>query len=259
VESRPNATQVAGRLLALRCVVTHAMDTPLLSDLEDLTETERAELAVERESQARRFWDSVNSSSISPYLSPWERQFATATMFTMSLQQHLHGMWRLEAAQALMWALCLIAELPAPDTQSDLDLPKLEILNHPKSFLNSAVLRPQAEIEGARNLAELWHWRSRTEELIREGRTFPADEQMARRGLRSYQDIVRLAVNAAYERGAVRSVIDDDFALKGKSYAKLSSEEWSEVRSITIERHRALNWLCGFSPKNEWDQTPTDT
>jgi len=26
-----------------------------------------------------------------------------------------------------------------------------------------------------------------------------------------------------------------------------------------MERHKALNWLCGFAPGNRWDETPTDT
>jgi hypothetical protein len=235
------------------------MGTPLLSDLEDWTEADRLELATARETQSKRFWDSVNSSPIFPYLSLWERQFATKTILTMSLQQHLDGMWRLEAAQILMWALHLLAEVPAPDTQSDIDLPNLEMLNRPTSFLSSVVLRAQSEISRSRNLAELWHWRSRTEELIREGQPLLPDEQMTKQGLRSYQDIVRVAVNAAYESGDIHCVIGDDFGVKGKSYAELSAEEWSEVRSISIERHRALNWLCGHSPNNEWDQTPTDT
>ena len=259
MESRPDAAQVAGRLLALRCVVTHAIGIPLLSDLEGWTEAQRRELASDRESKSRRFWDSVNSSSIFPYLSPWERRFATTTMLTMSLQQHLDGMWRMEAGQVLMWALRLIPDLSAPDKQTDLDLRKIEILSRPTSFLSAAALRNQSEIDRARNVAELWHWRSRTEELIREGRPFPADETTLTQGLRSYQDIVRRTAKAAHERGDVQSVIGHDFGVKGKSYADLRPEEWSEVRSITIERHRALNWLCGYSPNNNWDETPTDT
>ena len=239
--------------------MTHAIGTPLLSDLDNWTEAERLELASVCESQSKRFWDSVESSPIFPYLSPWERQFASKTMLTMSLQQHLDGMWRMEAAQVLMWALRLNADLPSPDTQSDIDLSKLEILNRPTSFLNSAALRSQSEIDRARNLAELWHWRSRTEELIREGQPFPVGEAMLRQGLRSYQDIVRRAANAAHESRDIHSVVGGDFGVKGKSYAELSPEEWSEVRSITIERHRALNWLCGYSPGNDWDQTPTET
>jgi Domain of unknown function (DUF4272) len=234
VESPPNATEVAGRLLALRCVVTHALSPP-----------ERPAV--------------VNSSPIFPYLSPRERKFVTTTKRTMSGRQHLDALWRLEAAQVLTWALRLIPELPAPDEQADLGLLELEILNHPAPFLSSAVLRTQTEIYHARDVAELWHWRSRTEQLIREGERFPANEDMIRRGLRSYRDIVRMAVTAVYERGDVHPVIGDDFAVKGKSYAELSAEEWSEIGSISIERHRALNWLCGYSPHNDWDDTPTDT
>ena len=74
-------------------------------------------------------------------------------MLTMSLQQHLNAMWRLEAAQILMWALRLLPEVPAPDTQSDIDLSKLEILNHPSSFLSSACCGPQSEIYLVR---EIW-------------------------------------------------------------------------------------------------------
>jgi hypothetical protein len=141
VESRPDAPQVAGRLLALRCVVTHAVGTPLLSDLEARTEAERFEISSAYESRSKSFWDSVNSSAILPHLSPWERQFATTTILTMSLEQHLAGMWRMEAGQVLMWALRLIPDLTAPDKQTDLDLRKIEILSRPASFLNSAALR----------------------------------------------------------------------------------------------------------------------
>lgn len=234
VESPPNATEVAGRVLALRCVVTHALSRP-----------ERPVV--------------LNSSPILPYLSPWERVFATTTVRTMSGQQHLDALWRLEAAQVLIWALRLIPELPAPDKQADPDLLKLEILSHPAPLLSSAVLRTQTEIYHARDVAELWHWRGRTEQLIREGKPFPSNEEMIRQGLRSYLDIVRRAVTAAQERGDVHPVIGDDFAVKGKSYSQLSLDEWSEVLSISVERHHALNWLCGYSPNNDWDDTPTDT
>ena len=53
--------------------------------------------------------------------------------------------------------------------------------------------------------------------------------------------------------------IEEDFPANGKAYRKLSAQEWSEVRSVTFERHIALNWLCGYSLGNEWDQTPTET
>ncbi len=262
--SRPNAIEVAGRLLALRCVVTHALAAPPRDVLEQWlgrwTEAERVRYAQESKSRGKTFWDTVNSSPIFTHLSPWERQFATTTTLTMSSQEQIDALWRAEAAQVFMWALRLIAELPAKNTQADLDLLKSEILSHPTNLLSSAVLRSQAEIDHARDVAELWHWRSRTEELIREGRPFPSDvEIFSSQGLKSYRDIVRMAAQAALQRGDLQPLIGEDFAVKGKSYAELSSEEWPEVRSISIERHRALNWLCGYSPHNDWDATPTDT
>ncbi len=233
--SPPNATEVAGRLLALRCIVTHALAAPERAVLEESlgnwSETERQQFVQESDSQSKRFWDAVNASPIFPYLSPWEREFAATTILTMSAQQHLDGLWRYEAAQVLMWALRLIAEMPAPDKQAGSDLLKSEILDRPTSFLSSAVLRIRAEIDHARDVAELWHWRSRTEGLIREGQPFASDEETIRHGLRSYQDVVRMAVKAAHERGDVNLIIEEEFGVKGKSYAKLSPMEWAEIRS----------------------------
>jgi hypothetical protein len=263
MNSRPNATEVAGRLLALRLVVTHAMATPPRDLLEEWlvqwTPAEREALIKKSEAQAKAFWNTVNTSPIFPYLSRWEREFANATILTMPSQEQIAALWRADAAQVLMWALHLVTQLPAPETQASPDLLKSEALSRPVEFLTSSLLRPEREIDRAREIAELWHWRSRTEELIREGRSFPSDEDLITQGIKSYRDIVRLAVNAAHERGDVHLVIAGDFGVKGKAYTQLSLEEWSEVRSISVERHRALNWLCGYSPSNDWDSTPTDT
>lgn len=54
-------------------------------------------------------------------------------------------------------------------------------------------------------------------------------------------------------------VVDRDFAAQGKAYRDLTDDEWSEVQSISIERHLALNWVCGYAPNNRWEETRTDT
>jgi hypothetical protein len=263
MDSRPNAAEVAGRLLALRCVVTHAMATPPRDSLEQLfgqrSVAEREDFAQKSESLAKAYWNTVNVSPIFPYLSPWEREFANSTILTTSSQDQIDALWRAEAAQVLMWALCLIAELPALDAQANPNLLRSEALSRPVEFLASPVLRSEREIDHAREIAELWHWRSRTEELIRDGRSLPSDENLIKQGIRSYHDIVRLAASAAHQRNDVHLVIAGDFGVKGKAYAQLTLEEWSEARSISLERLRALNWLCGYSPNNDWDSTPTDT
>jgi hypothetical protein len=130
MDSRPNATEVAGRLLALRCVVTHAIATPSRDSLEQLfgqrSVAEREDLVQKSESLAKAYWNTVNVSPIFPYLSPWEREFANSTILTMSSQDQIDALWRAEAAQVLMWALCLIAELPAPDAQANPNLMRSE-------------------------------------------------------------------------------------------------------------------------------------
>ena len=78
-------------------------------------------------------------------------------------------------------------------------------------------------------------------------------------GFHSFDDIVRLTARKSSENGRLPACIEEDFPAKGLAYRKLSPQDWSEVRSITIERHFALNWLCGYARANEWDETPTST
>jgi hypothetical protein len=71
--------------------------------------------------------------------------------------------------------------------------------------------------------------------------------------------VVRFTTKKLHDEGILRDIRDEDFVAKGKPYRELTPLEWSQVRSIAMERHLALNWLCGFAPDNKWDQTPTTT
>lgn len=154
--TRPDSREAAGRLLALRSVITHALAAPprelLEGWLREWSEAERTRFAHESQARSDSFWRAVNSSPISGYLSPWEREFSRTTVFTMSSQQQIDALWRLEAAHVLIWALQLVPGLPAPDVQSDVGVLKLEALSRPASFLDSARLRPEAEINHAPTL-----------------------------------------------------------------------------------------------------------
>jgi len=48
-----------------------------------------------------------------------------------------------------------------------------------------------------------------------------------------------------------------DFRAYGKVYRHLSPEQHAEAHSIAVERHHALNWLCGAG--ETWDDVPLDT
>jgi hypothetical protein len=63
----------------------------------------------------------------------------------------------------------------------------------------------------------------------------------------------------ANEKGLLEQIIYEDFAVWGKAYRDLSSDEWSEIRFLSLERHRAFNWLCGYASSGDWATTPTDT
>ena len=126
-------------------------------------------------------------------------------------------------------------------------------------FIASVTLRDEKEIDRARKIAEMWHWRSRTRQLQEEGRPCEVSDALKSIGLDSYEAIIRGTVQMAVKDGTVPNQIGDDFPTCGKAYRDLTAEEWSSVRSITIERHFALNWLCGMAPGNAWDNTPTDT
>jgi hypothetical protein len=126
-------------------------------------------------------------------------------------------------------------------------------------LLQTARLRPKRDVDRAREIAELWHWRSRTRWLIEDGQSLDPAPWMRDLGLHTFHDIVRFTARGAAENGTIDRLVDEDFGVRGTSYRAMSNDDWSEVRSITVERHFALNWLCGFAPGNRWDETPTDT
>ncbi len=259
---RPSAEQVAKRLIVLKFVVGYAIITPprdvLMQWFESWDEDERAKFKRDAEARRNEHWGRLRTLGLWRVLSPREREFAATTMLTMTHQQQINAMWRIEAVQVLMWALGLIPGLPPYDTQASHDLLKEIPSEEIDKFVKSARLLTSGEIDQARDLAELWHWRSRTRQLIQEGRTFDPDPKMRSAGLETFDDIVRLIANHYKEEGLIE-VVDEDFAVRGKAYHDLTSEEWFEVRSIAVERHFALNWLCGYAPNNRWDETPTDT
>lgn len=177
-----------------------------------------------------------------------ERRIFECPASALTMQQRVNTSWRAEALGCLAWALGLMESLPAYDTQMDPERIVPLIPLEAASFIG-ATLRPHSEIETAREVAELWHWRSRTRRLLEEGRS-PREE---------LDSIVRGVAPRASEGGMIGPPIGEDFPAFGKAYRELTPEEWASAQSIAMERHFALNWLCGFAPDNEWDETPTDT
>ncbi len=252
---RPTSEDAAVRAYLLKFVVVSALALPPKDLLDAMSSTwpqsDRDGFSKDLAANRRARRDSLGRWKAR--LSPKEDLFSSVSPERITPQRHADALWRLESFQTLLWALGLVDRLPGYDAQADQDLLK----TFPPSgeigvYLKQARLRPSAEIERQRDLAELWHWRSRTRWLIETGAPLSAAS-----GFESYDQIVRSI--ATKDAGGIGPVTDEDFTAFGKAYRDLTEDQWSIVRSITMERHFALNWLCGYAPGNQWDDTPTDT
>jgi hypothetical protein len=153
------------------------------------------------------------------------------------------AIWRGEALGTLLWALQLL-ELPAYDQPFDAD----EVA---AVQLDEADLRDGEEIELERDSARLWHWRARTTSLQAAG-ALELPERYA-----TFDQLIAATAMRGYEQGVLPAPMRGDFRAYGKVYRHLSPEQHAEAHSIAVERHHALNWLCGAG--ETWDDVPLDT
>jgi hypothetical protein len=193
----------------------------------------------------------LGHSVVAGALSP-EAELINQPQGSWTLQQAVDAGWRLEALGCLLRAISQLDEMPAYDKPFSLGelLHRSNFLGAPEQLIAEAMLRPQTELDRARSLAETWHWRDRTAQLVRAGRTLPP-------GSPPVSEIIGVTARAAHDRGDIPPPVDDDFPVFGKAYRLLSDEERSLVGSIARERHYAFNWLCGYAP--DWDNVRTDT
>jgi hypothetical protein len=153
------------------------------------------------------------------------------------------AVWRGEALGTLLWALQLM-ELPAYDQPFDAE----EVV---AVQLDEADLRDAEEIELERDSARLWHWRARTTSLQAAG----ALELPGRYA--TFDQLIAATAMRGYEQGVLPAPIRGDFRAYGKVYRHLAPEQHAEAHSIAVERHHALNWLCGAG--ETWNDVPLDT
>jgi hypothetical protein len=153
------------------------------------------------------------------------------------------AIWRGEALGTLLWALQL-TELPSYDQPFDPE----EVA---AVKLDGADLRDAEEIELERESARLWHWRARTTSLQAAG-ALELPERYA-----TFDQLIAATAMRGFESGVLPSPMRGDFLAYGKVYRHLSPEQHAEAHSIAVERHHALNWLCGAG--ETWDDVPLDT
>lgn len=243
----PTAQEVAYRAFALKHIVRYACN---LRAARDAASEEQDGFRAEAVDALEPFVESISED---------ERFFLICPASELPQEQMLAAISRIDALRMLAWAIGFRPGVPPYDALADMDLLSISDDLVSDEFLANVRLRPVAEIERARGLAELWHWRSRTRQLLETGHAPPIPPGMSQLGVRNYPDLIRWTAEKALRDGNIDEVLDGDFAALGKPYRDLTNQEWSRVRRIAVERHYALNWLCGYAPDNQWDDTPTDT
>jgi len=216
-----------------------------------LDEGEQARMLEALMQHQREVEASLRSADLWPRMGGSEQKIIRKPT-EMTPQTMVDISWMAESEECLLWALGLIDGIPPWDTQADVEHLKKLPEGTIAELMTSAELRPAEEISEQREIAELWHWRSRTRKLQEGSSPVELPDGL------TFSEIVRMSAERAESDGLFIS-IDGDFPAFGRAYSSISPEEWSIATSIAMERHKALNWLCGFAPGNRWDETPTDT
>ncbi len=135
----------------------------------------------------------------------------------------------------LLWALGSVDRLPPYDTEASVDLLQRYPSDPVSTFLATAELRSDEVIERERGIAELWHWRSRTRQLVERGDVLPAHDLAGQR-VRSFDDVVRITAKIAFDDGTLPQILDDDFVAFGKPYRSLNAQEIDRMRKWSFDR-----------------------
>ncbi len=253
----PSASDVASRALILKWQIVTGLTVPPAEALDPLSTSwspaEREQVLEEHRQRQARLAQALKDAGIWSAMSSRERAFVLASPARIDAQTLRDVSWSMESAECLLWALGCVERLPPYDAQADVD----DLTRLPSdglaAWIESATLRDAGLISAARDIAELWHWRSRTYQLQQSGHPIRRPDNVA------LTDVVRMAAEKAAADGLFETPIEGDFPAFGRAYARLTPNEWSEATSIAAERHKALNWLCGYAPSNEWEKTPTHT
>jgi hypothetical protein len=155
--------------------------------------------------------------------------------------------WRVEALGVLLWALVKADSLPLYDTLFSVGdvLDAIPLYDPVTDFVADARLRPTDEITQAHDIAELWDRRS----WVTQQQQLNLDPPPGM----TFQQIIQEAAEQAHLTGDAPPPIDGDLPAFGKAYATLSAREYLNATAIALQRHFALNWLCGYL--EDWDET----
>lgn len=254
---RPAATAVMERTIILKQLLVKGISLPPPDQFGLIAANWSNQDRVKFDHECRSMYaiqvEKLKGSGLWNKMESEERRFIETGPYELSPQAQIDAMWLAESIGCLLWALGRANELPAYDEETGLELIKGPPDETVRDLLAGAQLRPGREIDEQRDLAELWHWRCRTRQLIESGKM----QWELPQGM-TIDEVIEMAAHKAGE--AHRFVpIGRDFPAFAKPFRDATDEEFLRLQSIAQERHKALNWLCAYAPGNRWSETPTDT
>ena len=249
----PCAVSAMKRAIILNAVFVTGMMTPLSDQgrnesSEKTPKKKRGTCETTHEAPSLMVRD-LKTAGLWPEVEQNERDLLLAER--VSERQRIGASWLAESITCLLWALRMIQELPAYDQEADPSF--VGQLSSITELVQRAKLRSKKEIEKQRQIAEVWHWRARTRYLQEQGRF---DESQ---GGPTIEQIIERTATRCAGIGLLPNLIAGDFPALGKPYRDISPDEYGILSSISLERHKAFNWLCGYSPTGRWEDTRTDT
>jgi hypothetical protein len=255
---RPDAPFAVRRLFILREAFVKAFATP---PAENVAEWMKAWGEEERNRFLGGFRgmfaarvEQIRSAGLWLEMSEDERKFIQTDVMETTDRQRIDASWLAESMLCILWALGIVEPLPGYDEEAGFETIKAHTNGSVQELVKTAMLRPQQEIDEQRDFAELWHWRCRTRKLL-DGGQIPA---VLEDGL-TMERVIEMSAAKAAEAHAFKAPIGGDFPTFGKPFREMDAPEFASVTSISQERHKAFNWLCGYAPGNRWAETPTDT
>jgi hypothetical protein len=254
----PSQDIVARRALCLGALIMRGVFEQGVQQFHEMELTADA-LVMVREKHAElvgnvKRW--LSDEGLTQHQSDEEKRLFSISVGQWEHQDIINVSWRTQSLAVLLWALSVIDAIPPYDEEID-DKPilkKIELFKPSADFFVKIKLRNKEQLEKARSVAELWHWRARTTQLLNLNSLSYESDTGA--GL-TFKQVIKIASEKGSEAGDLPKPMDGDFPAFGKAYKYLDEHEYSLATSISMERHFALNWLCGYSA--DWDETPTDT
>jgi hypothetical protein len=254
--SPPDAAAVVTRAVVLKHLFAKACATPplaLAKQKASWSSEEANKFIDDQRCQNFGLVDQLRQTGLWNQMEAEERSFLEAHSGEVAGHMWIGTLWSIESILCLLWSLGLVADLLPYDQQAERGLVNRFPPEPISVIIQNVVLLPHKLIEKQRDVAELWHWRSRTRQLQESGYKFTLPGGMTIEGV-----IGTASAKAAID-GLIPVQIDNDFPAFGKAYRDLTKAEYVKATFIATERHRAFNWLCGLAPGNRWAETPTDT